>query len=456
MATVNVMKNVRSQTRAGLAFILSYCKRDAKTQYGDRKLVTGINCVAASAYREMMNTKLQYGKTDGRMFYHLVQSFSPEEQITPETAHRLAVRFASEQFPGFEVLVATHVDKRHVHSHFVVNSVSCEDGKKLHADKDFIPTLREASDRLCMEYDLSVVQPKKKSQQAEQMSSREYRTADRGASWKMRLVVTIEEAMAVARSRREFIRIMEAEGYGVRWTPQRKYITYTTPDGQRCRDNKLHEEKFLKENMENEFRIRYEIFGGAEESSEKDSPYGRAGAALYRGDGAQLESDDRYAENTDRYADAAHGYGGGADDEERDYGMHGASDRGVDGADGEQLFDHRGIPNGDDAGGGRIYRLDENGDLGYVETGWENERELLERSLTDEGYDEEIYETDLLDYGDSVGDHGHLLSDAAYLVADLSYLLDDGRRIEDSTTLPQPRRQKKKKEQGHGPVMGGM
>lgn len=456
MATVNIMKNVRSQTRAGLAFILAYCKRDAKTQYESKKLVTGINCVAASAYREMMNTKLQYGKADGRMFYHLVQSFSPEERIAPETAHEIAVRFASKQFSGFEVLVATHMDKHHVHSHFVVNSVSCEDGRKLHADKEFLPRLREASDRLCMEYGLSVVGPKKKSRRTEQMSSREYRAADRGESWKLRLVVTVEEAMAAARTREEFIRMMEAEGYSVRWTPERKYITYTTPDGQRCRDNKLHEEKFLNENMENEFRIRYEVFGGAEESGEKESPYGRAGTALRGSDGAQLESDDRHTESAACYADAAHGYDAGAGYEDRDREIPGASARSADGADGEQLYDHRGISNDDETGVGRIYRLDENGDLRFVETGWENERELLGESLNSEGYDEELYEEDLLDHGDPIGGHGHLLSDAAYLAADLSNLLDDGRQIEDSTTLPQARKQRKKKEQGHGPVMGGM
>lgn len=96
MATVNIMKSKRSQTRDGLAFILSYCKRDAKTIYGDRKLVSGVNCVPESVYHEMMNTKMQYGKTDGRMFYHIVQSFHPDEPITPELAHEIALRFAKE------------------------------------------------------------------------------------------------------------------------------------------------------------------------------------------------------------------------------------------------------------------------------------------------------------------------------------------------------------------------
>ena len=94
MATVNVMKNKRTQSRAGLAFILSYCKRESKTVHEGRKLVSGVNCLPESAYQEFINTKLQYGKTDGRMFYHFTQSFSHTEDITPETAHEIAVKFA--------------------------------------------------------------------------------------------------------------------------------------------------------------------------------------------------------------------------------------------------------------------------------------------------------------------------------------------------------------------------
>lgn len=131
MATVNLIQSKRSQSKAGLKFILSYCKRDSKTVCGDKKLIGGVNCVAESAYHEMLSTKMRYGKTDGRIFYHLVQSFSPEENITPETAHEIALKFAEREFPEYEVLVATHTDKAHIHSHFIVNSVSCENGYML-------------------------------------------------------------------------------------------------------------------------------------------------------------------------------------------------------------------------------------------------------------------------------------------------------------------------------------
>ena len=241
IAVISFISRQKTQTRQGLNALLNYCSKNAKTIHNGRKLVSGVNCVAQSAYNEMMNTKLRYGKTDGRMYYHLLQSFHPDEQLTPETAHEIVLRFAEENFKGYEVLVATHVDRNHIHSHFVINSVNAERGYKYHSDNKEIERLRNASDKLCMEYGLSVIEsntPKVKG-----MSAREYRTADKGQSWKLDLAMAIDEAMCYAVSREHFIRLMEMEGYHVNWGDTRKYITYTCPNGMKCRDNKLHEEK---------------------------------------------------------------------------------------------------------------------------------------------------------------------------------------------------------------------
>lgn len=82
------------------------------------------------------------------MYYHVIQSFSPEEVLTAETAHEIALKLAQE-FAGFEVLVCTHTDRDHLHSHLIVNSVSAETGRKYHSDKDNIQQIRQASDQLC-------------------------------------------------------------------------------------------------------------------------------------------------------------------------------------------------------------------------------------------------------------------------------------------------------------------
>ena len=101
------------------------------------------------------------------------------------------------------------------------------------------------------------------------MSSREYRSAAKGESWKFRLMNTIDQCMRYAATKEEFISLMESEGYQVRWTDSRKNITYTTPKGMKCRDDRLHEEKYTKEVMEHEFRIRAALAHGGIEAEER-------------------------------------------------------------------------------------------------------------------------------------------------------------------------------------------
>ncbi len=453
MATVNIMKSKRSQTRAGLAFILSYCKRDSKTRYGDRKLVSGINCVPESVYHEMMNTKMHYGKPDGRMFYHITQSFHPDEPITPELAHEIALRFAKENFSDYEVLVATHTDKSHIHSHLVVNSVSCETGYKYHSDNENIERLRHASDRLCLEYSLSVVEPKAKSNK--QMSAREYHSASRGGSWKMQLIVTIEEAMKYARSKEHFIALMEAEGYEVKWTDERKNITYTTPDGRKCRDSKLHEEKFLKENMEYEFRIRNEITERAEgigTQTDKESHRGRAVRDGHRG---ALESDDRITENAGRTVGTDTRYASEPCDEERTHESYGSADRYADEVLGCVSGRNGRVSGTADEFGNGHREQDDNSSGERDGTGWESERELFKEYVFGEGNDGSVYEAAQSHRSDTDGGAYSLGSDTAYFIADLTNIIDDDAYVEDCTTVHYaPSR--KKKEQQSGPVMGGM
>ena len=190
------------------------------------------------------------------MFYHMVQSFPKGAAVDPRQAHEAARRLA-EYFDGCEVLVCTHVDREHIHSHCVINSVNFETGKKLHMAKEQIQELMRRNDMICLEMGLPVFDAP--MQQARGMSGAEYHTALKGQSWKLRLMNTIDECMKYAADKDAFVSLMESEGYAVRWESSRKYITYTTPDGLKCRDNKLHEEKYCKEAMEHEFRIRAKL-----------------------------------------------------------------------------------------------------------------------------------------------------------------------------------------------------
>ena len=245
-----------TQSRAAMRGVMLYVMQEKKTAWEGGPLASGINCQPQSVYDDFLNTKLLYHKDGGVMFYHMVQSFPKGAEVDPRQAHEAARRLA-EYFDGCEVLVCTHVDREHIHSHCVINSVNFETGKKLHMAKEQLQELMRRNDAICLEMGLPVFEPT--TQQARGMSGAEYHTALKGQSWKLRLMNTIDACMKYAADKDAFVSLMESEGYTVRWESSRKYITYTTPDGLKCRDNKLHEEKYCKEAMEHEFRIRAEI-----------------------------------------------------------------------------------------------------------------------------------------------------------------------------------------------------
>ncbi len=283
------------------------------------------------------------------------------------------------------------------------------------------------------------------------MSDREYRAYDKGQSWKMDLELGIDECMTLARDREHFIWLMAYNGYEVRWEDARKYITYTTPDGHKCRDIKLNGTKYHKEEMEYEFRIREEICrrnagGAAREDFAGGNGYPRRG-----GDGKELGSLDRVAESA--------GQDLGRDPGDAGYPGHGRTDAGIFGyaASGSEIGwesqrgSHGAVPADTDAGSEAHRQFDAGSDEGYGETGWENERGIWECNLSGAGTDEAYFEEVVLDLDDPQPDLGSLGTDAAYLAADLTNLIDD-RPVEDSTTKHFRPERKKHHEQS----MGGM
>ena len=267
MATVNFIK-YKKQSAGALSGVTRYISQDEKTlDENGRQLVSGQNCTPQLAGREFQATRDACRKDSPVWFYHYVQSFSPDEVITGEQAHQLAKEFAAKAWPDGEVLIATHLDAEHIHSHFVVNAVCWESGKMLRQGPNTLRSLRQLSDELCLEHGFSVL-PQQKKKQTQGMGAREYRSAAKGQSWKFRLMNTIDQCMRYAETREDFISLMESEGYQVRWTDNRKNITYTTPEGMKCRDDRLHELKYTKEVMEREFRVRAEIIYRGIETAE--------------------------------------------------------------------------------------------------------------------------------------------------------------------------------------------
>ena len=325
--------------------VMRYVSQTSKTLWDGQQLVSGIGCQPETAFDEFLSTKLLHHKDGGVMFYHMVQSFPKGADIDPCAAHEAARRLAG-YFEGCEVLVCTHTDREHIHSHCIINSVNFETGKKVHMADEQIQELRVRNDQICEELGLPKFQ-RDEQRQSRGMSNAEYYTADRGESWKVELMRVIDECMRYAGNREEFLILLRSEGYDATWTDSRKNITYTTPDGRKCRDNKLHIEKYLKENMEAEFEYRAEIDnGGISGTASKVDGRGATAGTQRDGHGAELE---RAARNAGQAVSAADAAG-------------------------------RGLENAPDAGG-RTDRIERDaGEYRKIrETGWEPEREVFFR-----------------------------------------------------------------------------
>lgn len=255
MATLTPIKN-KKQTKGALLGTMLYAINAKKTTYEGQSLVSGFNCSTYTAYLEMMTTKQQYRKTDKQQFFQFVQSFPEDTSLTPQEVHQIGLELASRQFPDYEVLVATHCDTDNLHNHLLVNSVSFKTGKKLHQNHDDLVRHRQVNDEICMAHGQPVLESYQKGQKKKRAMAGEYRAAERGESWKFTLIKAIEEALLYSTDRESFIQNMEYEGYKVQWSDTRKYVTYTCPNGMKCRDNKLHDETYLKENLEKLFDYR--------------------------------------------------------------------------------------------------------------------------------------------------------------------------------------------------------
>ena len=351
---------------------MRYVSQLSKTLWNEQQLVSGIGCQPETAFDEFLSTKLLHHKDGGVMFYHMVQSFPKGADIDPCAAHEAARRLAG-YFEGGEVLVCTHVDREHVHSHCIINSVNFETGRKVHIADEQIQELRVRNDEICEELGLPKFQ-KDEQNLSRGMSNAEYYMAVKGESWKFELMRVIDDCMRCAGNREEFLVLLRSEGYDATWTDSRKNITYVTPDGRKCRDSKLHMEKYLKENMEAEFGYRTENDNTRNvDAAQKADGRGATAGTQRDGHGAELECAARNAGQAVPAADAVGHRSENASDESRSAGI---SDQ--------------------DANERRKFR----------ETGWEPERKVFFRLQgADRDYEErpdrnpERYEESAFEYG---------------------------------------------------------
>lgn len=213
----------------------------------------GVDCPAEYAKAQMTATRELWGKNDGIQAHHVIQSFKPGE-VTPELANQIGQELASEIAKGHECAVYTHTDKDHIHNHIVINSVSYEDGRKFHAHgKEAIERVREASDRLCLEKDLSVVYEKSANIR---YTLTEQALIDKGKdSWKMEIRDAIDIERQSSKNYEDFKRNL-TKNYGITVKERGKNITFTHPEnGKKVRGNKLgnlYEKEMLKRGFQRE------------------------------------------------------------------------------------------------------------------------------------------------------------------------------------------------------------
>ena len=196
----------------GLKQAINYVLNGDKTQ--EQILTAHLNCDPGFAYQQMMDTKRELGKLDGRQCYHIIQSFVPGE-ITPELALQIATEFATEYLAGYQVVIGTHTDRHHIHSHILFNSVNDATGEKYHCSKsEYFQQIRTVSDRLCREHGLSVIM---EGDGQKSMSYIEWLRQSKGQpTYRSMLEADLKTFIEDANSIGDFFRLMERKGYEIK------------------------------------------------------------------------------------------------------------------------------------------------------------------------------------------------------------------------------------------------
>ncbi len=197
---------------SGLKQAIEYVLNGDKTQ--EQVLTAHLNCDPGFEYQQMMDTKRELGKLDGRQCYHIIQSFVPGE-ITPELALQIATEFAAEYLAGYQVVIGIHTDRHHVHSHILFNSVNDATGEKYHCSKtEYYQQIRAVSDRLCREHGLSVII---ESTGQKSMSYIEWLRQSKGQpTYRSMLEADLKTSIEDANSIGDFFQLMERRGYEVK------------------------------------------------------------------------------------------------------------------------------------------------------------------------------------------------------------------------------------------------
>ena len=270
---VNKTINKRANTHGAMRNCIEYVLRQDKTS----ELLTYVTGPYRHdeidynlVYRTFLEEKKMWNKDTGRMYAHNIISWHKDEQITPEQAFEFGKQFAETWFSGFQTLVAVHKDKEHIHCHLVTNSVSYEDGRKLHNTKKDLERMKQLTNQMCRERGMTVAEKGKHfdGSQIEKgeviaWSKDKYNLFSQQVkdSFVADCAMAVLKAMENCISKEMFIEKMKQFGWHVNWTEKRKHITFQNQEGKKVRDSNLSKTFHLdisKEDLENEFDRNYE------------------------------------------------------------------------------------------------------------------------------------------------------------------------------------------------------
>ena len=270
---INKTINKRTNTHGAMRNCIEYVLRQDKTSELIT-YVTGPYCHDEInydlVYRTFLEEKKIWDKDSGRMYAHNIISWHKDEQITPEQALEFGKEFAENWFSGFQTLVAVHKDKDHIHCHLVTNSVSYEDGRKLHNTKKDLERMKQLTNQMCRERGLTVAEKGKYFDESQiekgeviAWSKDKYNLFRQQVkdSFVADCAMAVLKALENCISKEKFIEKMKQFGWNVNWTEKRKHITFQNQDGKKVRDSNLSKTFHLdisKEDLENEFDRNYE------------------------------------------------------------------------------------------------------------------------------------------------------------------------------------------------------
>ena len=259
-----IIKAVNS--KSSIATAINYITKKEKTE---EKLISGIDCNPKTAIDEMKATKELYDKDSGRQYAHFIQSFNPKDNISPEKAHEIGKEFIEKnhKFQGHEIVLATHKDKDHIHNHLIINSVNYENGSKLHTTKHEYQEMKDLSNELSKEHNLTVPEKSKEQGKITSFNQDKYRVMERhfqgtAKSDILETAIAYKKAKEKAISKDNFIKEMGNQGYDTKWKDTSKHITFTNKEsGKKVRlanlEKTLNDSDFTKEVLIDELQRNY-------------------------------------------------------------------------------------------------------------------------------------------------------------------------------------------------------